>query len=224
MQLVHVAANFAYVYYHERYPAFEPPLGFLFSPHVAPILAHSKALFAADYRVDMWLVNVYRAFGVIRLMALALPLTGVLSVCLWRLQRSLRAAEAAAVPALEIRFSYRPRVVILALELLAIITVVAMAIDPEPNPIPRVVDDSFRAGLDALYTSRDPNAAVAQFRKVLEHNPYHYAATFQLAMALDQAGKPAEARPLWQTVLKMAEIYNDKPTVATARVRLARMP
>ncbi len=81
-----------------------------------------------------------------------------------------------------------------------------------------------KAGVDLLYTTRDPNGAAVQFRKVLERNPSHYGATFQLAMALDRAGKPGEARPLWEKALKMAEGYNDKPTADTARARLARKP
>ena len=81
-----------------------------------------------------------------------------------------------------------------------------------------------QAGLDALYTRRDPNAAVVQFRKVLEQNPTHYGATYQLASALDAAGKQDEAHPLWEKVLQMAEESNDTPTADTARTRLTHQP
>jgi tetratricopeptide (TPR) repeat protein len=81
-----------------------------------------------------------------------------------------------------------------------------------------------RAGLDALYKKNDPAAAVAAFRQVLARSPTHYGATFQLATALDRAGKPAEARPLWEKVQKMAEQFNDKETLTIARARLARTP
>lgn len=64
-----------------------------------------------------------------------------------------------------------------------------------------------KAGLDALYGNGNPNAAAAEFRKLLERNPTHYGATYQLATALDRAGKPAEALPLWEKVVKMAEDY-----------------
>ena|SRR5205809_1085005 len=80
------------------------------------------------------------------------------------------------------------------------------------------------AGLDALYAKGDPEAAAPIFRKVLEQNPSHYGATFQLAMALDRAGKGAEARPLWEKVLQMAEGYKDEKTVDAARARLAQKP
>ena len=79
-----------------------------------------------------------------------------------------------------------------------------------------------QAGLDLLYAGNDPAAAAALFRKVLERNPTHYGATFQLARALDRAGEAAEARPLWEKALEMAEGYNDAETAATARARLAR--
>jgi len=81
-----------------------------------------------------------------------------------------------------------------------------------------------QAGLDALYQQHDPNGAAAQFRKVLERHPTHYGATFQLALALDQAGNPAEAHPLWERVLQMAETYHDKSTADTARARLQQHP
>jgi Flp pilus assembly protein TadD len=84
--------------------------------------------------------------------------------------------------------------------------------------------DPMAQGLDALYTKRDPAAAVPLFRQVLAQNPEHYGATYQLATALDQSGKPAEARPLWEKVLKMAGAIGDTRTADTARTRLSRRP
>ena len=78
-----------------------------------------------------------------------------------------------------------------------------------------------QAGLDLLYARRDPADAAAQFRKVLARNPTHYGATFQLATSLDRAGLAPEARPLWENVLKMAAVYKDEETTATAQARLA---
>jgi len=96
VQLVHFAANFSYVSYYEKYlPSTWPPdLAFLFIPERSPLLAHMKATLAWDYRVDLWLVNVYRAFGTGRLLFLAIPLLCLLGVCLWRLHRNLVAAGA----------------------------------------------------------------------------------------------------------------------------------
>jgi tetratricopeptide (TPR) repeat protein len=79
-------------------------------------------------------------------------------------------------------------------------------------------------GLDALYKRNDPVAAAALFRQVLDRNPDHYGANFQLAKALDRDGERAEARVLWEKVLKMAEGYNDQANLAIIRSRLAQNP
>jgi Tfp pilus assembly protein PilF len=76
-------------------------------------------------------------------------------------------------------------------------------------------------GLDLLYHRNDPTEAAAQFRRILQRNPKHYGATYQLAAALDRSGQAAEARPVWQKVLGMATAYRDEQTAATARKRLA---
>jgi tetratricopeptide (TPR) repeat protein len=81
-----------------------------------------------------------------------------------------------------------------------------------------------RAGLDALYQRRDPTAAAAEFQKILANNPHHYGASFQLAAALDAAGRPNEARPYWEKVLAMAQGYSDADTANRARGRLAHEP
>jgi hypothetical protein len=81
-----------------------------------------------------------------------------------------------------------------------------------------------QAGLDALYTQGLPEVAAAEFRKVLALNPTHYGAMYQLATALDRAGHPIEARPLWEKVLTMARGYGDTATAETARGRLEGRP
>jgi cytochrome c-type biogenesis protein CcmH/NrfG len=83
-------------------------------------------------------------------------------------------------------------------------------------------DATMKSGLDLLYTKHDPNGAAAEFRKVLARTPNHYGATFQLAAALDQAGKKSEAHPLWEKMLKLAEAANDKETLRLVRERLSR--
>lgn len=80
--------------------------------------------------------------------------------------------------------------------------------------------DPMARGLDALYTKRDPVAAAARFREVLAVSPDHYGATFQLATALTQAGKAAEARPVWEKMLRLAEAARDAETANAARARL----
>lgn len=89
----------------------------------------------------------------------------------------------------------------------------ALAADPDVAAMAR--------GVDQLYTANDPVAAEATFREILQRTPTHYGAQYQLAMAVDRGGRPVEARPLWDTMLKRAEAINDSNTVRTARTRLA---
>src|SRR5204863_203590 len=63
-----------------------------------------------------------------------------------------------------------------------------------------------------------PGGATAAARFL---NPTHYGATFQLAAALDAAGRPSEARPVWEKMLAMAESHSDLQTAATVRAHLA---
>ncbi len=91
------------------------------------------------------------------------------------------------------------------------------------SPKPAADDDAalMKAGLEALQTRHDPETAIADFRKVLEHTPDHYGATFQLAAALEAAGRRDEARPLWEKMVAMAESHQDTETAASARAHLA---
>lgn len=75
-------------------------------------------------------------------------------------------------------------------------------------------------GLDLMYTLNNPAAAAEQFQAVLNRNKGHYGATYQLAVALDRAGRPAEAKAVWQRVLPMAIQFKDQRTIDTARARL----
>lgn len=76
-------------------------------------------------------------------------------------------------------------------------------------------------GMDLLYQKNDPIGAQQVFGQVLQQNPNHYGAHYQMAAAVDRAGRPAEARPMWQDVLKRAESVNDTPTIRLVRARLA---
>jgi cytochrome c-type biogenesis protein CcmH/NrfG len=81
-----------------------------------------------------------------------------------------------------------------------------------------------QAGVDALYNTHDPQAAVVAFRKVLALDPNYRGANFHLALALEEAGKMDEARTQWQKVLTLAEAGKDKPIADTARAHLAKNP
>lgn len=96
---------------------------------------------------------------------------------------------------------------------------------PAPPPTPTIDDplaEPMRLGLAALYEKKDPIGASKYFRDVLAKNPKHYGATFQLATALEQAGKHSEAKPFWAKTLEMAEEIKDTQTAATARKHLGK--
>jgi len=76
-------------------------------------------------------------------------------------------------------------------------------------------------GTTLLYQTEDPIGAETVFRKVLQVNPTHYGAHYQLAVSLDRGGKPGEARRMWEAVLNSAESARDSATARTARSRLA---
>jgi hypothetical protein len=102
VQLLHVSVNFSYVWFREHYDTFRPKHGYLFIPELSPLAAYYRALISGDQRVDMWLVNVYRAFGASRLMIVSVPLGAALVACFWRLARAVKeAASRAPEPAAE---------------------------------------------------------------------------------------------------------------------------
>ena len=84
------------------------------------------------------------------------------------------------------------------------------------------VQPSMAEGLRALYELHDPEAAVRSFEAVLRAEPAHYGATFQMARALDAAGRPEQARPYWVRMFSMAEAAHDRDTLQIVRDRLAR--
>jgi tetratricopeptide (TPR) repeat protein len=77
-------------------------------------------------------------------------------------------------------------------------------------------------GVQALRVTNEPELAAACFRRVLERNPSHYGATYQLAAALDTMGKPELARPVWERALELAQRYRDSAGDGAIRQRLAR--
>lgn len=82
--------------------------------------------------------------------------------------------------------------------------------------------ETMRLGLGALYEKKDALGAAKYFREVLAKNPTHYGATYQLATALEQAGKSEEAKPYWSKTLEMAEANKDTKTAEIARKHLGK--
>lgn len=92
------------------------------------------------------------------------------------------------------------------------------AADRSPDEQRRWMD----VGLDALYRARRFEEAIAAFQRVLALNHEHYGATYQLAAALDGAGRREEANRLWPRVLELAHRDADEKTASEVRARLGR--
>ena len=110
---------------------------------------------------------------------------------------------------------------------LAVIALLATACNKsgpsdKASPAPAADDPAMSRGLDQLYKANAPAAAVASFRDVLNRNPTHYGATFQLAKALDVAGQPDSARVWWTKFSSMAEAIKDTQSLAVTTARLAQ--
>lgn len=78
--------------------------------------------------------------------------------------------------------------------------------------------------MDLRGAKKQPGLAVVQYRLVLQRNPSHYGAQYQIAAALDEAGRQTEAREYWVKMLPVAEAQKDQATVAKVKARLAQTP
>lgn len=99
------------------------------------------------------------------------------------------------------------------------------SLDAQVDTLPSAAEGALmQEGIDLLYSRDDPAAAAERFREVLRRNPTHYGAHYQLAVTLERLNHGAEARMIWEEVLRMAERYQDQETAATARSRLSDEP
>ena len=78
-------------------------------------------------------------------------------------------------------------------------------------------------GLVALRLQNDAPRAADIFRAILARNPTHYGARYQLARALDAAGRTGDAAVVWAEVLRAAEAIGDTNTIAEVRTRLGQV-
>jgi hypothetical protein len=98
IQMLHVSINFSFVWFAEQYQNSRPDTAYLFIPSASPLAAYYRAFIAGDSRLDMWLVNVYRMFGMSRLLIAAAPLVLLLALSIWRVATAIGNAPQ---PALE---------------------------------------------------------------------------------------------------------------------------
>ena len=80
------------------------------------------------------------------------------------------------------------------------------------------------AALDARYAQNNPNRAVTLLKRLIEKHPDSFAATYQMASALDAAGRIHEARSVWQDVLRLSQVSADQHIFAIAYDRLEGDP
>lgn len=86
------------------------------------------------------------------------------------------------------------------------------AVDPEAQLMTRGLAELARG---------EPVTAERTFRELLAKNPSHYGGHYQLAVALDRGGKPAEARKEWEYMKTAAQQISDSATLRTVTARLA---
>lgn len=80
---------------------------------------------------------------------------------------------------------------------------------------------AMKRGLDALSARNDLDAAIAAFREILSRSPTHLGASYQLAAALDRAGRRDAADAVWSRTATLAKVYGDDKSARAARARLA---
>ena len=220
VQVVNVATDFAYIYNSEGYLHSQPQYAFLFIPWISPIAAETRALFSGGAFVDMWLVNVERLFGAVRMLEVALPLAALFALCVWRLRRAMR-EEPRPIVGRQLR---RAAAVLAAIVVIATAAGLVGASRRWPSEKRDAREAQLmKSGLDLFYTQGRPADGAAEFRKVLDLNPGHYGARFQLAFALESSGQRQEARKEWKRVLEMALRFKDTGTADSARQHLVAL-
>jgi tetratricopeptide (TPR) repeat protein len=121
------------------------------------------------------------------------------------------------------------RYVIISLSIFFIITGSTMVIDhyyriAQEEKAKEDIDKAKIDAMEALYREQDYERAASLFQKVLKNDPFNYEVTFYLAVTLDRLGRTDEAYPLWERILRMAEIYQDKSKADMARNRIKKKP
>jgi Flp pilus assembly protein TadD len=85
---------------------------------------------------------------------------------------------------------------------------------------PTSADAAMRAGLVRQYRLGDNATAVERYRTVLQIDPDHYGAHYQLAVALLRAGRADEARAAWARFVPLAQQIGDRASLDGAPAEL----
>jgi tetratricopeptide (TPR) repeat protein len=85
---------------------------------------------------------------------------------------------------------------------------------------PTSADAAMLAGLVHHHRLGQSAVAVERFRRVLQIDPDHYGAHYQLAVALLASGRTAEARAAWRRFERLAAAIGDRTSIARAPAAL----
>jgi hypothetical protein len=89
IEILHIAVNVSYVIYRDYYGKLVPNDAYIFVPQISQIVTHWHALLAFDDRVDLWLVNVGRQFGIWRAIEIFYPLLALFLLAIMRINSNL---------------------------------------------------------------------------------------------------------------------------------------
>ncbi|MBF0405982.1 MAG: hypothetical protein HQM10_01405 [Candidatus Riflebacteria bacterium] len=232
VQITHFMVNFWNVVLAEKYLEFKPLYCHLFIPEMSPLIAHSKALFRWDNSVDMWILNILKKYGMYHFIAaIILPLT-VLLTSITGLFRNIRKLPSELI--LDIISNNSGVFMPIFSKLFPFIFLMFTAVfgiwnvDQEINKWHQystilentVQNKLMEYGLIELKTKNNPKNAIKIFSTMLKFDPNHFGAGFQLARALDSAGRVKESILYYSRALSFAVKYGDKVTEGICNTRL----
>lgn len=94
---------------------------------------------------------------------------------------------------------------------------------PDTNLNETSVEQSMNQGVSLLHELGDPETAIRHFSAVLEYNPEHYGAVYQIAKAFEQTQQLRLAHQAWTTFEPMAQQSGDTPSLLHAQKRIATL-
>jgi len=85
------------------------------------------------------------------------------------------------------------------------------------------IEQSMNQGVSLLHELGDPEAAIRHFSAVLEHNPEHYGALYQIATAFERTQELYLAHETWGKFEPLARQSEDAPSLSHAQERIATL-
>ncbi|MBF0547895.1 MAG: tetratricopeptide repeat protein [Candidatus Riflebacteria bacterium] len=230
MQISSWAVNFYYVAWIEKYLDYKPMFSYLFVPSMSPILAHFRALFAWDYRVDMWLVNAFRGYGFKSMIIAAFPFLCLMFFSLYRLKIIFNCVEMQKKKLENPDFLPLFRIMVLIYCMILVFTGAIWLLDPESS-FPKILanPDStsteqemfMMEGFKEAFKKNNLTKALEAFKNVLKLNPYHDKAYTEAATILKALGRRKEALNYLERALDLKDRTMDIKEANQIRTQLA---